>query len=205
MSNSVVVFYATREGHTLLVADHIAASLRRRGLTVDMYNVAALDGPIDWSRYVTGIVAASVHVGRHEREMVAFVTQHARDLERIHAVFVSVSLSQAGAENPSAPEDRRRESAADARRMIDWFVERTEWRPRKAVPVAGALAYRRYNPIVRFVMRRIARSAGAPTDTSRNYEFTDWSALDSFVGDSIDTARLRPAMVEPDRVGAAAR
>jgi menaquinone-dependent protoporphyrinogen oxidase len=30
-------------------------------------------------------------------------------------------------------------------------------------------------------MKRIARKAGAPTDTSRDYEFTNWQALDRFV------------------------
>ena len=30
-------------------------------------------------------------------------------------------------------------------------------------------------------MRRIAKKAGAETDTSRDYEYTDWVALDRFV------------------------
>ena len=54
-------------------------------------------------------------------------------------------------------------------------------RPAHVLPVAGALAYSQYNFIIRFVMKRIARKAGAPTDTSRDYEFTDWSTLDSFI------------------------
>jgi menaquinone-dependent protoporphyrinogen IX oxidase len=30
-------------------------------------------------------------------------------------------------------------------------------------------------------MKRIAKRAGAPTDTTRDYVFTDWVALDRFV------------------------
>ena len=30
-------------------------------------------------------------------------------------------------------------------------------------------------------MKRIARKAGGATDTSRDYEYTDWAALDEFV------------------------
>jgi menaquinone-dependent protoporphyrinogen IX oxidase len=30
-------------------------------------------------------------------------------------------------------------------------------------------------------MRRIARKAGADTDTSRDYEYTDWAAVDALV------------------------
>jgi menaquinone-dependent protoporphyrinogen oxidase len=37
-------------------------------------------------------------------------------------------------------------------------------------------------------MKRIARKAGAPTDTSRDYQFTDWAALDRFVGETIQAA-----------------
>ena len=67
--------------------------------------------------------------------------------------------------------------------MIDVFIQDTGWRPAHVLPVAGALAYSQYNFIIRFVMKRIARKAGAPTDTSRDYEFTDWSTLDRFITD----------------------
>ena len=69
--------------------------------------------------------------------------------------------------------------------MIAVFVKDTGWQPARAMPVAGALVYSKYNFFVRFVMKRIARKAGAPTDTSRDYEFTDWAALDRFVTESL--------------------
>ena len=59
-------------------------------------------------------------------------------------------------------------------------------------PVAGALAYSHYNLLVRFIMKRIARSAGADTDTSHDYEYTDWADLDRFTADrarEIETSR----------------
>jgi len=30
-------------------------------------------------------------------------------------------------------------------------------------------------------MKRIAKKAGGPTDTSRDYEFTDWTKLDRMI------------------------
>ena len=115
--------------------------------------------------------------------MIAFVKRHRQVLERLHAAFLSVTLSEAGAEDVRAPIESRERAAADARRMIDVFVQETGWRPTRVLPVAGALAYSQYNFIIRFVMKRIARKAAAPTDTSRDYEFTDWSTLDSFIRD----------------------
>jgi menaquinone-dependent protoporphyrinogen oxidase len=42
------------------------------------------------------------------------------------------------------------------------------------VCLAGSLAYTQYSFFTRFIMKRIARRQGAPTDTSRDYEFTNW-------------------------------
>jgi menaquinone-dependent protoporphyrinogen oxidase len=182
---TAAVFYATREGHTKKVAERIAAALRMGGAVVDTLDVRDCPAP-DWGRYSTVCLAASVHLGHHEKEMVAFARAHRDALVRLDAAFVSVTLSEAGAEDPRRSDADRRASAQDAQRMIDVFVRDTGWRPEHALAVAGALVYSKYNLLVRFLMKRIARKAGAPTDTSRDYEFTNWPALDRFVGDIAD-------------------
>ncbi|HZR25690.1 MAG TPA: flavodoxin domain-containing protein [Vicinamibacterales bacterium] len=185
---NAAVFFATRGGHTCRVAEHIADDLRDRGVAVDVFDVRDLPLAIDWDKYGAVCVAASVHAGRHEREMVRFVIEHRTQLEFHQAAFLSVSLSEVTVEDPLAPADRRTQARLDVQRMIDDFIAATGWRPATVMPVAGALLYRRYNFIIRFIMKRIARKAGGPTDTSRNYEFTDWPAIDRFVDET-----LRPA------------
>ena len=76
--------------------------------------------------------------------------------------------------------------------MIDEFVEDTRWRPAHIKPVAGALLYSKYNPLVRFIMKRIAKEAGGATDTSRDYEYTDWVGLDRFVDELADELSSAP-------------
>jgi menaquinone-dependent protoporphyrinogen oxidase len=125
--------------------------------------------------------------------MIAFVKRHRRESERLGAAFLSVTLSEAGAEDVRAPKERRERAAADAQQMIDVFLQETGWRPEHVLPVADALAYSRYDFLIRFVMKRIARKAGAPTDTSRDYEFTDWSALDAFIGDAVRVTEMTAA------------
>lgn len=185
---TAAVFYATREGHTRKIAERIAADLRMRGALVDLFDVRACPDP-DWSRYTAACLAASVHIGHHEPEMLAFVARHREVLVPLQAAFVSVTLSEAGAEDPKRSEADRRVSAQDAQRMIDVFVQETGWAPDHALSVAGALAYSKYNFLVRFLLRRIARKAGAPTDSSRDYEFTDWPALDRFVDEFAGSRR----------------
>jgi hypothetical protein len=53
-------------------------------------------------------------------------------LERIPTAFLSVSLSEADAEDTSAPPERRAQAAADVERMIDISAKR-----RDAVPLAS--------------------------------------------------------------------
>jgi menaquinone-dependent protoporphyrinogen oxidase len=65
--------------------------------------------------------------------------------------------------------------------MIDQFLGETGWRPPKIRAIAGALLYTKYNFILRFVMKHIAAAGGGDTDTSRNYDYTNWAELDRFV------------------------
>lgn len=178
---TVAVLYATREGQTRRIAEHVAAILRTRGLLVDVVEVGrSLPPGFDPSRFAATVVAASVHVGRHEKEMVEFVKRHRAGLERAPSAFLSVSLSEAGAEDASATDKRRERATANVKAMIDAFLRETGWNPTRLQPVAGALLYRQYGTIVRLVMRFIAKQAGSTTDTSRDHEFTDWQALDRF-------------------------
>ena len=184
------VFFATREGQTAKIAEHIATDLRAHGMEVDVLNVKKSSAQIDWSGYSVAFVAASVHAEHHEREMIEFVRTHRGQLDQVGAVFISVTMSEAGAEDRAAPPDRRQQAAADAQRMIDVFIKETGWTPSRCLPVAGALLYTRYNFLIRFVMKRISRKQGGPTDTSRDYEFTDWQGLDRFVDEIVGARTL---------------
>lgn len=184
----VLVIYATREGHTRRIAEHIAATVRSRGHQAAAVDAAHLPEGFSLGSYAAAIVAASVHAGKHENEIVAFVKRHRADLERIPAVFLSVSLSEAGVEDPASSPERRARAAADVQRMIDTFLAETGWHPSKVRAVAGALSYTKYNFLVRFVMKRIAKAQGASTDTSRDHELTDWEALDHIVDEVVPRA-----------------
>jgi menaquinone-dependent protoporphyrinogen oxidase len=183
------IFYATREGQTRKIAERIAQTLASTGVEAHLYDVRDSTGPVDWSRYSMVWVAGSVHAGRHEREIVRFARLHREELARRRAVFVSVTLSEAGAEDIHAPAERRKQAAVDARRMIDVFVKETGWQPTHSFPVAGALTYTRYNWLIRRMMARIARKQGASTDTSVDHEFTNWPLLDRYVGDVVAVTR----------------
>jgi menaquinone-dependent protoporphyrinogen oxidase len=178
---NICIIYATREGHTAKIATRIAAGLHAMGYTAGLFNVKE-DGPsIDLHQCDAVVVAASVHIGKHEPEIVAFVRKHVSRLGAIPSAFVSVTLSEAGAERENATEEERARFAAGVHDVIEKFLKETGWHPGRIKPVAGALLYTNYNFLVRFVMKQIARKSGADTDTSRDYDYTDWANLDDFV------------------------
>src|SRR5262249_36510944 len=148
--------YATREGQTRRIAEHIAATARLRGHTATVVDAANIPEGFSLEDYSAAVLAASVHSHQHEREMSSFVKRHLHELDRIPTVFLSVSLSEAGAENLKAPQEKRETAALDARKMIESFLNETGWRPKVIQPVAGAILYSKYNFFMRYIMKRIA-------------------------------------------------
>ena len=60
------------------------------------------------------------------------------------------------------------------------------------------MAYRKYNPFLRWFMKRASKAAGGPTETSRDYEMTDWSQVERFVEGFAETVPMpaeEPALV----------
>ena len=177
----VGVFYATREGQTCRVAQHAAETLRARGFEAEVRNLRNQVEGIVLNIYSGVILAASVHSGKHEREMIEFVQSHGSELDSMPTAFLSVTLSEAGAERPNATEQEHAQFTADVQKVLQAFFAETGWHPKRAKAIAGALLYTKYNLLMRFIMKRIAKESGGDTDTSRDYEYTDWAALDRFV------------------------
>jgi len=150
------VFFATREGHTQRIAERIAADLRTLGFDVDLLPVRH---PLTFSlsNYSAAVLAASVHAGSHEKEMVQFVKEHRSELEGIPTAFLSVTLSEAGAEMRDKTPIEHAQFVLDVDRLLGKFFKETHWHPTLAKPVAGALLYTHYNFLVRLIMRRIAK------------------------------------------------
>jgi menaquinone-dependent protoporphyrinogen oxidase len=177
----VAVVYATREGHTTRIADAVARGLNKRGLEASVVELGRHPTAEHLDRYGAVVLASPVHAGRHAPEAVAFVKAHRSELERMPTAFLSVTLSEAGVERSDTTPEEHAKFVADVASMNEHFFEQTGWHPARVENVAGALAYRQYNFLIRFVMKRIAKQSGGSTDTSRDHDYTDWVALDRFV------------------------
>lgn len=183
----IPVFYATTEGQTRRIAERLAMMLRSRGFNSRAIDVTTPEATsIDWPHVQGAILGASLHAGRHQPSAMAFARTHVRELNACPSMFFSVSLSAAS----KLPEER-----AAARKLAEQFAEQTYWRPRSITCIAGRLAYTQYGFAKRLVMRWIARRAGGSTDTSRDHEYTDWSAVERLAREMTDAVRYYADLV----------
>jgi menaquinone-dependent protoporphyrinogen oxidase len=167
-----LIVYATREGQTQKIAEHMVTWLRSRGDTADVIDTDRFTGAVDLDRFHAVVVAAPIHAGGYPRSIVRFAKAHRDALGRMTSAFCSVGLAVAS---------RTNDGRAQTLPLVEQFVKRTGWHPKHVELVAGALPYSKYNFLIRFVMRRIAAHEGGDVDTSRDYEYTDWGALDRFI------------------------
>jgi menaquinone-dependent protoporphyrinogen oxidase len=167
----ILLLYATSHGHTALIARRFRDVLQAAGHSVALWPAGRLPRDFALAHYRSCLIAAPIHFGKYPREIRRFVRRHAEALNAMPSALVSVS----GAAASARPDDQ-----AEARGYIDFFVHETGWHPTVARGFAGEVAYRKYNPILRYVMKRISRKIGRPTDTSRDHDLTDWGAVNAF-------------------------
>ncbi|WP_049927766.1 flavodoxin domain-containing protein [Halopiger goleimassiliensis] len=166
-----LVCYGSSEGQTRKIATRMASVLESAGHRVRLVDAAERPIDLDVGAYDGVLVGASIHAGRHQTAVREFVRAHTGVLNRVPSGFVSVSLTAAH-EDPA--------ERAPAEELLEGFLEETGWNPDATLTVAGALKYSQYGRFKRFLMRRIAGKAGGDTDTSRDYEYTDWEDVDAF-------------------------
>lgn len=149
------------------IADEMAAG----GVDVDVVNAANTTeaGEISLDHYDLLVFGASMHAGGIEKELVEYINQRQAQISAKPRSFFLVLLS-AATRDPVL----RREWLADARKKM---VGQLGVSFDDVEMIAGALMYSKYALPVKWMMKNIAGKAGEDTDTSRDYEYTDWNQV----------------------------
>lgn len=164
-----LVLFASNHGQTERIATRIAERLCDAETDVTLADVTA--SPPAAAGYDLVVAGGSIHVGRHQRPLLAWLSNNADALSRSTCALFSVSLAAAD------PDPESREAVQG---YLDDLQRRTGVHAQIATTFGGALAYPRYNPMIRWIMRRIAKRQGLPTDPEQTTELTDWAAVERF-------------------------
>ncbi len=168
----ILVVYGTKEGQTSKIARVMAKELRKLGHSTQLVsaeNIHASVNPEDFDGVVTG---ASVHMAKYPTAFRKWVKDNSQSLERIPTAFFSVCLG--------VLEKSNTETQKNVRSIAEDFFNWSGWQPMMWTTFPGALQYSKYGWFVRLMMKRIAKKAGGATDTSRDYEYTDWKDVRQF-------------------------
>ena len=168
----ILILYGTSYGQTAKIARHMADLLTASGETVTLVDASYQPHSLTPREFDGVIVGGSIIRGRHQKGVRRFVHAHWDALNAMPSAFFSVS-GAAASRDPTA--------RAEARRFVDAFLGETGWHPALSETIAGAMAYTKYNPIVRWIVKRASKQAGGPTNTSRDHEVTDWAQVQRFV------------------------
>lgn len=160
MGDRILVTYASRRGSTRDVADEIADTLTKAGITVD---VLAIKDVTDLTPYRGAIIGSGVRRSGFLPEAVAFVRRNAADLTRIPVAYFAVC----GLLKRDTPRTRKAASH---------FTDRPLKAAPSVIPVARASFAGRYEaPAMCPFMRLITRWGLFPSG-----DWRDWTAIRSW-------------------------
>ena len=166
--SSFLIIYSTTDGHTKIICEKITNYLNNENLVklVSLENVKK----INLSNFEKIVIGASIRYGKHSKELYKFININKNILNQKNCAFFSVNVV---ARKPE-------KNTAETNPYINKFLKISKWKPNKIRVFAGKVDYPSYNLFDKYIIKFIMFITKGPTDTSRSYEFTDWSKVEDF-------------------------
>lgn len=167
-----IVIYATCEGQTERIAERCADVMRASGVPTDTFDVTKHDVvELAVESYDAVMFGSSLHYGEHDARIGWCIREHRQHLATIPTAFFSVSLGIIS---------KHAKDRAEAEWLANEFLRDAVLKPTTRACFAGALRYSQYNGLKKRMMRWIAEKSGSKTETTRDYEYTNWNAVERF-------------------------
>ena len=170
MKLKFAIIHDSKHGQTEMIGQRIATVLNEHGHDAQVHHLHDVTDEFPMDELDAVVLGCPMHLEKFSAAMSAFVIERIAEINRIASFFYSVSLSAAGDEH----------GLEQVQNYVEQFLGEADWDPDGKANFAGALPYQDYNPILRWIMKRIVRKAGGETDTTHNYEYTDWVAVEDF-------------------------
>ena len=167
MSNTLII-YSSTDGHTKSICERIINfSDKKNKVKIVSLNEAANYNLSEFNKIIIG---ASIRYGTHSKELYKFIELNKNILDTKDSIFFSVNVVARKLEKNSP----------DTNPYIKKFLKISKWRPKKIGVFAGKVDYPKYGFLDKYIIKLIMFITKGPTDTSKSYEFTDWSKVYDF-------------------------
>ena len=166
----ILIVYGTTEGQTRKIANFLKDEAEKLGHLVTLTD--STGNPPFPAGYDVVLIGASIHMHKYQSSVFNYVKDNAETLNEITSGFFSVSLAAASDD----PEEQKELAG-----ITKAFKDDTGWKPVDVEQMAGALLYTKYDFFKKLIMRMIAKREGRSTDTSGDYEYTQWAKVKAFL------------------------
>ncbi len=176
-SDRTAIYFATRDGQSRRIAEHIFCRLTYSGNLPAPRDLAlSLPDSSELAEASLIVLVAAVRYGKHLPETDHFLAAYQALTSSPPLALASVNLS---ARKPD-------KTSVGGNPYLRKLIARHRLTPALAVAFAGRLDYRRYHWLDRQIIRFIMLLTGGPTDPKTCIEYTSWNAVDEFAAGIVD-------------------
>jgi menaquinone-dependent protoporphyrinogen oxidase len=162
-----VIFYSTTDGHTLKIAETIAADWQG---DIEIAPMAKYEEYVGREDIGTVVIGASIRYGHFNKDVIKQLQDSVEWLNSRQSAFYSVNLT---ARKPGKDDPARSP-------YIQKFLKASGWMPDQIAMFAGKLAYPKYRFWDKQMIRFIMSITGGCADGKSTIEYTNWSEVKRF-------------------------
>lgn len=166
---NILIVYSTKDGQTLKICQQLQYRLKSDAHQVTVVSIKEAD-QVDLNGFDKIVIGASIHYGRHDSEIYAFIERNRLMLDSKSNAFFSVNLVAR----------KREKSLPETNPYLQKFLKQIRWKPKHLAVFAGKIDYPSYTMFDRTLIRFIMWMTQGPTDPSACIEFTDWDQVEAF-------------------------
>lgn len=167
MEKSVII-YASVDGQTKKICDHINGVLLSKKQDVELVSIADFrDNLKDFDKI---ILASSIRYGKHNQDVINLINQNYELLNAKKSAFISVNLV-------ARKEEKRQ---AHTNPYVVKFLDRIKWKPTIVEVFAGKINYKIYGFFDKLIIKLIMVITKGPTNSDAEIEYTNWDNVTAF-------------------------
>ena len=167
MSGSLII-YSSTDGQTKIICEKIK-NFSKNSESIELISLEEAND-FNLQSYENIIIGASIRYGKHNKNLYKFISSNKETLEKKRSAFFSVNVV---ARKPE-------KNTPETNPYMKKFLKISNWKPDKLGVFAGKVNYPNYGFFDKYIIRLIMLITKGPTDTSRSFEFTDWSKVEDF-------------------------
>lgn len=171
MKTKISILYATVDGQTLKICDHLIRVFNSHQNITHIFPIEEVTEDI--LKCDKLIIASSIRYGKHNEKIIKFIEENHEILNSKKSAFISVNLV---ARKP----EKNNEFTNP---YVSKFLGGILWKPSLVGVFAGMLDYSKYSSFDKLMIRLIMVITKGPIFPKSAIEYTDWNRVETFAED----------------------